>query len=445
MNYTKSLDYIIHLLTGQRRHEDAQALPTVVSDTDVDAPIWEILEVVKAAGIMPKDFDYDDVTSYNQLYTALMKHIGSSPVTTYTATAGAALAVTLTKAQCGVVVVDAALNAVNLTLDVSNITAAACNDKQTYRWIFKRGDTSTKAVNVILPAYKKLIKTGQMSAASASTISVPLTAALDIVYDPQTNTFIENETVPMVTGTTTGTAAAYTVTTTPTFDAATAQTRAQLIIHTGNANAGVASTIDINGTGAKPFKQSDSTGALVNAVTFAGQIVDVVSNGTAWVMLDAVYQASDAGLIAFFASNSAPTGYLKANGAAISRASYATLFTAIGTTFGAGNGSTTFNLPDLRGEFIRGWDDGRGTDAARIFGSSQVSQNLSHDHGLKTEAGTPGYGELVFPDYPSSPWVERQLGNANDYAYAGFRVATFASGGNESRPRNIALLACIKY
>ena len=244
-------------------------------------------------------------------------------------------------------------------------------------------------------------------------------------------------------GTTAGTAAAYTVTTLPTFDAATAQTRAQLIIHTGNA--GVASTIDINGTGAKQFKQLDNTGALVNAVTFAGQIVDVVSNGTAWVMLDAVYQASDAGLIAFFASNSAPTGYLKANGAAISRASYATLFTAIGTTFGAGNGSTTFNLPDLRGEFIRGWDDGRGTDAARIFGSSQVSQNLSHDHGLKTEAGTPGYGELVFPDYPSSPWVERQLGNANDYAYAGFRVATFASGGNESRPRNIALLACIKY
>ena len=167
--------------------------------------------------------------------------------------------------------------------------------------------------------------------------------------------------------------------------------------------------------------------------------------GTVTVNIPAVYQASDAGLIAFFASNSAPTGYLKANGAAISRASYATLFTAIGTTFGAGNGSTTFNLPDLRGEFIRGWDDGRGTDAARILGSSQVSQNLSHDHGLKTEAGPPGYGELIFPDHPSGPWVEQPLGSANDFAYNGFRVATFASGGNESRPRNIALLACIKY
>ena len=48
-----------------------------------------------------------------------------------------------------------------------------------------------------------------------------------------------------------------------------------------------------------------------------------------------------------------------------SRTTYANLFNVIGTSFGAGNGSTTFNVPDLRGYFIRGWDNGKGTDAGK--------------------------------------------------------------------------------
>ncbi|MCK9131735.1 phage tail protein [Haemophilus influenzae] len=64
------------------------------------------------------------------------------------------------------------------------------------------------------------------------------------------------------------------------------------------------------------------------------------------------------GEVAFFARTTPPSGWLKANGAAVSRTTYAALFAAIGTTFGAGDGSSTFNLPDLRGEFVRGLDDG---------------------------------------------------------------------------------------
>ena len=56
-------------------------------------------------------------------------------------------------------------------------------------------------------------------------------------------------------------------------------------------------------------------------------------------------------------------GWLKANGAAVSRTAYGDLFAKIGTVFGSRDGSTTFNLPDLRGEFIRGWDNGRGVDS----------------------------------------------------------------------------------
>lgn len=87
-----------------------------------------------------------------------------------------------------------------------------------------------------------------------------------------------------------------------------------------------------------------------------------------------------AGTVMHFARNTAPPGYLKCNGAAVSRTAYAALFAAIGTTFGAGDGFTTFNVPDLRGEFIRGWDDGRGVDGNRPFGSGQEMQLQSHNH-----------------------------------------------------------------
>ena len=91
-------------------------------------------------------------------------------------------------------------------------------------------------------------------------------------------------------------------------------------------------------------------------------------------------QMAPPGLVAHFARNTAPVGWLKANGAAISRTAYADLYAALGNTFGAGDGFTTFNLPDLRGEFIRGWDDGRGVDGGREFGSSQSGSIQSHAH-----------------------------------------------------------------
>lgn len=71
-------------------------------------------------------------------------------------------------------------------------------------------------------------------------------------------------------------------------------------------------------------------------------------------------------------------------GASMRRAAYASLFAAIGTTYGAGDGATTFALPDLRGEFVRGFDDGRGVDVGRSFGSSQAAtaaSNYAHSDG----------------------------------------------------------------
>lgn len=97
-------------------------------------------------------------------------------------------------------------------------------------------------------------------------------------------------------------------------------------------------------------------------------------------------------------------------------------------------------VKDLRGEFIRGWDDGRGIDASRSLGDSQAGAIQSHDHGLQTEGGVGGNGQLVFKDFftAGNPWIEVPANTANDQASNGFRVATFSNGGAETRPRNIA-------
>jgi microcystin-dependent protein len=167
----------------------------------------------------------------------------------------------------------------------------------------------------------------------------------------------------------------------------------------------------------------------------SGQVLTSAGSDTAPTWSNSV--GSPVGTVIYFAASTAPTGYLKANGAVISRTTYASLFAVIGTTFGVGDNSTTFGLPDLRGEFLRGWDDGRGVDSGRAFGTFQDYLVQSHIHSMwnamsrdstqgdpnATNAGTFSGGGGQFYAHP----------NTDTY------------GGTETRPRNIDLLACIKY
>lgn len=139
-----------------------------------------------------------------------------------------------------------------------------------------------------------------------------------------------------------------------------------------------------------------------------------------------------AGAFMPFAMTTAPTGWLKANGAAISRTGiYANLFAAIGTTFGVGDNSSTFNLPDLRGQFIRSWaDDGTVYDSGRAFGTTQADELKSHTHLMYAHPATGSGGNTG-----SARSTDLTLGS----------FYTQATGGTETRPRNIALLYCIKY
>lgn len=135
------------------------------------------------------------------------------------------------------------------------------------------------------------------------------------------------------------------------------------------------------------------------------------------------------GAVQYFAMSAAPAGWLVANGTTVSRSTYAALFAAIGTVFGAGDGATTFNLPDLRGEFIRGWSYGRSVDSGRGMGSWQDQSIQAHAHNYYTVSGAEGGIPTATPTAAS-----KAMGLAT----------TTESGSAETRPRNVALLVCIK-
>jgi len=127
-----------------------------------------------------------------------------------------------------------------------------------------------------------------------------------------------------------------------------------------------------------------------------------------------------------------PPGFIELNGAAISRTTYSKLFARYGTRFGAGNGSTTFNLPDLRGEFIRGWDNGRGVDPGRQFGSWQEDEFKEHTHNVYTAS------------WSNQDIVKEALGTAD--LRCGWRSGYIAAtGGPETRPRNVAFMYITRY
>lgn len=144
-----------------------------------------------------------------------------------------------------------------------------------------------------------------------------------------------------------------------------------------------------------------------------------------------------AGSIKAWPSTIVPAGWIKANGAAVSRTLYAALFGVIGTTYGVGDGSTTFNLPDFRGGFIRGLDDGRGIDTSRALGTEQAESIASHSHSSYYISSFSGNGyQAPFGVNGSFTWPN---------GAASYLASTTTAGGTETRPRNQAALMIIKY
>lgn len=163
------------------------------------------------------------------------------------------------------------------------------------------------------------------------------------------------------------------------------------------------------------------------------------------------------GEIRTFAFSACPAGWLEANGGAVSRlGATAGLFAAIGTAWGTGDGTTTFNIPALRGKFLRDWDDGAGVDPARAFASTQtgnIAQTVGTSAGTVTGtmSGTAtGAGQVL--ELTSGSLNTSGGSNVNTQSaltvtgtITGTETGTATVGtGTDTRPINAAVLFCIK-
>ncbi|MDD1136042.1 phage tail protein [Pseudomonas sp. TNT2022 ID233] len=137
--------------------------------------------------------------------------------------------------------------------------------------------------------------------------------------------------------------------------------------------------------------------------------------------------------VAFPVDKVAP-GFLELDGSVKSIAVYPDLAAFLGTAFNKGDeGAGNFRLPESRGEFLRGWDHGRGVDVGRAIGSSQLGQVESHDHATRSGLGITGSGSNALVAYANTT-VGTPLSTGAMSFY----------GGNETRPRNLAVMWCIK-
>lgn len=143
------------------------------------------------------------------------------------------------------------------------------------------------------------------------------------------------------------------------------------------------------------------------------------------------------GSIMMFGTSTAPDGWMVCDGTAVSRTTYSALFSAIGTTWGAGDGSTTFNLPDSRGLFpkgagtnaVSGIVDANGVPYAGTHGQYRLDQGQGHKHLIRDPAGAAVYGLVSGGTYPSG-------GSFSSYSdLQNYQTASPKTDGSNGTPR----------
>lgn len=155
--------------------------------------------------------------------------------------------------------------------------------------------------------------------------------------------------------------------------------------------------------------------------------------GSSWIVLGG--DTTPVGTTILFNADSPPPGYVIENGLAVPRTGqYAALFSVVGTRFGAGNGTTTFNLPESRGEYPRFADAGRGVDPGRTVGSFRGESVPSHTHTVTGETRN---------------FLRAGAGGISGPSDAGLISATAGGvtpvAGTPNNVRSVAKLACIKF
>lgn len=190
--------------------------------------------------------------------------------------------------------------------------------------------------------------------------------------------------------------------------------------------------------------------SAITAISVGTSGYVLTGNGSADPSFQPPIAGVPTGASIIWTTTSCPAGYTYENGQAISRTTFSALFGVIGTTFGIGNGSTTFNVPDTRGYFIRGWADNGSIDPGRTFGTTQSDAIASHT--VTSVVNDPGHSHPV----PLVSWAAHAgTGGASDTpltgsgattntAFTGITVTSTYTGAAETRPVNLALVFCIK-
>ena len=174
-----------------------------------------------------------------------------------------------------------------------------------------------------------------------------------------------------------------------------------------------------------------------------GQHNYVLTGGGGWQV------GTPPGAVINYAGNTPPPGYLVCNGSLVSRVTYADLFAAISTLYGGGDGSTTFSLPDLRGMFIRGLDSGRGINGGRTIGTNEDDTIQEHGHILyEGDGGGAGKSPATRSD-DDNGLIKFNGGFGQTYVREIYRGPGVGGGdaprvSHETRPKNVAMIMCIK-
>jgi microcystin-dependent protein len=156
-----------------------------------------------------------------------------------------------------------------------------------------------------------------------------------------------------------------------------------------------------SGAGGKVQTSETSTGWINRSEdTFlaVGDRVWLLNQGASWVVggrLSGEASGNPVGGLMPYAGATAPPGWMICDGTAVSRTTYAGLFAICGTTYGAGNGTTTFNIPDFRGKVVLGVSGSfaRGATGGAATVTLNTSQIPSHDHGGVGDHGHGGVGD----------------------------------------------------
>ncbi|MCP4830744.1 MAG: tail fiber protein, partial [Gammaproteobacteria bacterium] len=178
--------------------------------------------------------------------------------------------------------------------------------------------------------------------------------------------------------------------------------------------AGTNVTVDpVGGTGIVTVNSTGGGGAGVSSIIAGTGIAVDQATGDVTITNTGVCASATIGAIVAWANSTVPTGWLECDGSPIP-AQYTELIALVGS-----------NTPDLRGEFVRGWDNGAGVDTGRALLSNQADEFKSHTHQFSSYTGGGG-----------------NLGGTDGSAFNG-KAGTDGRGGSETRPRNVALMYII--